>query len=446
MSTQPISAEPAVRLRKETGTISPEGKRTILAAHIAFFVDMFDIYLPIIALGPAMSYFMPKDLSVSVSTTIFYITFAATLVGRPVGAVIFGHFGDKLGRKQSALTSMMGFAIVTLLMAFLPGYEHVGLWGIGLLIVLRFVDGIFLGGEYTAANPLAMEYAPKEKRGLVGAFVIGGYPLAYVAVSIITTIMLRLTPTGDLHSPYVQWGWRIPFLVAMILALGVYFYFSKRVPESKLWMETKKADAPLKELFRGESLRNFLQVFVMMTGVWFCFNALPGTLPGVLINVLKVDAKLVTNSLLVVNLILFIGYLAAGQLGQKIGRRTVLMAVGLLSATIVPYLFYLLVSGGFQSTGQLLTLALAMELLFLPGAWGVALAYITERFRTSVRASGFGMGYSMSIIIPSFYSFFMLWLKNYMPYKYTQIPLLILGGVLMFVGAAAGPETKDVDF
>ena len=183
-----------------------------------------------------------------------------------------------------------------------------------------------------------------------------------------------------------------------------------------------------------------------MSGVWFSFNALVGTLPGVLINVLKVDAKLVTNSLLVVNLIVFVGYLTAGQLGQKIGRRTVLMGVGLLSMTVIPYLFYLLVSGGFQSTAQLLGLALAMELLFLPGTWGIVLAYITERFRTNVRASGFGLGYSMSIIIPSFYSFYMLWLKNYMPYKYTQIPLVILGGVLLFVGAVLGPETKDVDF
>ncbi len=443
MNVQPLNVQ-TTALAKET--FSPEGKRTIFAAHMAFFVDMFDIYLPIIALGPAMSYFIPKNLSVSASTTIFYVAFAATLVGRPVGAVIFGHFGDKLGRKQSALTSLMGFAIVTLLMAFLPGYEHIGLFAIGLLIALRFVDGIFLGGEYTAANPLAMEYAPKEKRGLVGAFVIGGYPLAYVAVSIITTIMLRLAPAGDLHSPYVQWGWRVPFLVGVILALAVYFYFAKRVPESKLWLETKKAESPLKELFHGESLRNFLQVFLLMSGVWFSFNALAGTLPGVLINVLKVDAKLVTNSLLVVNLIVFVGYLMAGQLGQKIGRRTVLMAVGLLSITIVPYLFYLLVSGGFQSTGQLLALALAMELLFLPGTWGIVLAYITERFRTNVRASGFGLGYSMSIVVPSFYSFFMLWLKNYMAYKYTQIPLVILGGVLLFVGAALGPETKDVDF
>ncbi len=426
--------------------IAPEGMRTIIAAHLAFLVDMFDIYLPIICLAPAMEYFMPKSIPITTRTTVFYLTLAATLVGRPVGAMIFGHYGDKLGRKRSALVAMLGFAIVTLLMALLPGHETIGLWSMGLLIFLRFVDGIFLGGEYTAANPLAMEYAPKSKRGLVGAFVIGGYPLAYVVVSIFTIIMLKLAPAGDLHSPYVQWGWRVPFLVGVILAFGIYIYFAKFVPESKLWLEQKKSQAPLKELFQGESLKNFLQVFLMMSGVWLVFNTLPGTLPGVLITVLKVDAKVVTNSLMIVNFILFFGYLAAGQLGQKIGRKKVLIAVGVLSATVIPYMYYLLISGGFKTTSQLLLLALAMELLFLPGTWGVALAYITERFRTSIRASGFGMGYSLSVLIPSFYSFYMLGLQHFMPYKYTQIPLVALGGILLVIGAALGPETKDVDF
>jgi len=429
-----------------TQVISSEGKRTIVAAHVAFLVDMFDIYLPIISLGPAMEYFMPKNLPSSLSTTLFYFTFAATLLGRPVGSAIFGHFGDKIGRKQTALVSIMGFAIVTLIMALLPGYETIGLWGIGLLVFLRFIDGIFLGGEYTAANPLAMEYAPKHKRGLVGAFVIGGYPLAYVAVSIITLIMLKIAPAGDLNSPYVQWGWRIPFIVGVILAGMIYVYFDKLVPESKLWLETKKSASPLKELFTGESLHNFLQVFVMMTGVWFTFNAVAGTLPGVLIKTLGVDAKVVTNSLLWVNLILFFGYLAAGQLGQTIGRKKVLIGVGILSCTILPYLYYILIAGGFQSTDKLLLLAVIIELLLLPGTWGLGLAYITERFRTSVRASGFGLGWSLSVIIPSFYSFFMLGLEHFMPYKYTQIPLLVLGGILIVIGAAWGPETKDVDF
>lgn len=432
-------------LKPEPG-ISPEGKRTILAAHLAFFVDMFDIYLPIVALAPAMIYFTPKDLPTSITTTLFYLTFAATLLGRPLGAVIFGHFGDSIGRKKTALISMIGFSIVTLCIAVLPGYEQVGLLGIGLIIFLRFIDGIFLGGEYTAANPLAMEYAPKSKRGIIGAFIIGGYPLSYVVISLVTAAMLYLTPSGGIQSAYVQYGWRIPFIVGFIFSMGIFIYFLKFVPESKLWLEAKKTKAPLKELFSGESLRNFLQVFVMMTGVWFAFNAITGTLPGVLINVLGVEAKAVTNSLLIVNLILFFAYLAVGSLGQKYGRRMVLICVGILACTIAPYLYYLLVSGALENTTRLLLLALAIELLVLPGTWGIGLAYITERFRTSVRASGFGLGWSLSVMIPSFYSFYMLGLGSIMPYEYTQIVLLVLGGILIIIGAAWGPETKDVDF
>ena len=426
--------------------ISPEGMRTIIAAHLAFLVDMFDIYLPIICLAPAMEYFMPKSLPVATRTTVFYMTLAATLVGRPIGAMIFGHYGDKLGRKRSALVAMLGFAIVTLLMALLPGYETIGLWSIGLLIFSEVHRWCLPGRRIHRRESVSDGVRAQIQEGLGGRVCHWRIPSCLRRVSIFTIMMLKLAPAGDLHSPYVQWGWRVPFLVGVALAFGIYIYFAKFVPESKLWLEQTKSQAPLKELFHGQSLRNFLQVFLMMSGVWLVFNTLPGTLPGVLITVLKVDAKIVTNSLMLVNFILFFGYLAAGQLGQMIGRKKVLIAVGILSATIIPYMYYLLISGGFKTTSQLLLLALAMELLFLPGTWGVALAYITERFRTSIRASGFGMGYSLSVLIPSFYSFYMLGLRHFMPYKYTQIPLVALGGILLVIGAALGPETKDVDF
>ena len=101
---------------------------------------------------------------------------------------------------------------MTLLIGLLPGYETWGMASIVILTLLRFVDGVFLGGEYTGANPLAMEYAPKEKRGKWAAFIHTGFPLSLAAMSLITTGLLRVLPAGSPHSPYVQWGWRIPVL------------------------------------------------------------------------------------------------------------------------------------------------------------------------------------------------------------------------------------------
>ena len=98
--------------------------------------------------------------------------FALSLVGSAAGAILFGHYGDKLGRSRVTIISMGGFALVTLLIGMLPGYEIWGVGSIAALTFLRFVDGVFLGGEYTGANPLAMEYAPKEKRGAWAAFIV----------------------------------------------------------------------------------------------------------------------------------------------------------------------------------------------------------------------------------------------------------------------------------
>ncbi|MGH3328791.1 MAG: MFS transporter [Streptomycetales bacterium] len=207
---------------------------------MGFYVDMFDIYLPIIALAPAAAYFQATDASAGTAALIAAMIFAAALLGRPVGAVIFGHLGDKIGRRRTAITAVTGFGTVTLAIAALPGYESFGLAAVWLLIALRFIDGIFLGGEYTAASPLALEYSPKHKRGLYGAFIMTGYPLAYCSIALITFGLLQVVPAGGLHSPYVQWGWRIPFVFGALLAFGFVAWYALFVKESVAWEDAPK--------------------------------------------------------------------------------------------------------------------------------------------------------------------------------------------------------------
>ena len=165
--------------------------RAVLAACFGFFVDMFEVYLPIAVLVPALAYFIPAGLSGAAQATIFYIVFAVSLIGRPLGAVVFGHFGDRLGRRRTTLISVTGFGIATLLIAALPGFAAWGEAAIAALIILRLLNGIFIGGEYTAANPLAMEYSPKDKRGLYAACIHVGYAAALVCASLLTALMLE---------------------------------------------------------------------------------------------------------------------------------------------------------------------------------------------------------------------------------------------------------------
>ncbi|MCG9967730.1 MFS transporter [Pelotomaculum terephthalicicum JT] len=424
----------------------PEAKAAIKGAFLGFFIDMFDIYLPVICLAPAMVYFLPKDLPVTTTNTLFYITLAVTLLGRPLGAVIFGHFGDKIGRKKSSLISVAGFAVMTLLIGVLPGYQTLGLAAGGLLLAFRFIDGIFLGGQYSTAVPLAMEYAPKSKRGLYGGIIQSGFPVAYILVSIITSFMLKYMPAGGLDSPYIQYGWRIPFVAGFFISLGYLWFYYKNVEESKSWEKTEKVKIPLVEVLSGESLRNFLQVFILMNGLFFLANSILFAIPGILINILKMPAFLVTNVMMGVYVVDFFAYIIGGALSQIIGRRKLFIITGVLSCTILPYIYYLVVKYGttMGSFALFVCISILIAVTF-GGSFSFSMPYINERFKTSIRSSGFGMGYSFGVIIPSFYSFYMLALKGIVPYEYTQIVLQVLGGVLTVIGAAMGPETKDID-
>lgn len=421
------------------------GQRALRAAFMGFFVDMFDVYLPIVALGPAMSYFQPATLSPALQSTLYYIVFALSLVGRPIGATLFGHYGDKLGRKAVTLLSMGGFGLVTLLIGLLPGYRTWGVGSIALLIVLRLVDGIFLGGEYTGANPLAMEYAPKNARGAWSAIIQAAFPVAMAVMSLITTWLLRIFPAGGIDSPYVRWGWRIPFFVGALLAAGVFAYYFHRVPESDVWASAPKTHSPLKELFRGENFRCLLQVFLLMSGIWFTLNAITSILPGVLLTVRHVSTVVVTDAQLIANIVLIAVFVPVGMLGQKLGRRVLLIAFGVTASTLGPFLYFVLVNSGYKSPTEIVVLLTAINLCATP-VWAMITSYITERFPTSVRASGYGVGYSAATIIPAFSSFYMLGLKGIgVPYAYTEIVILALGGVLLLAGALYGPETKHVD-
>lgn len=426
--------------------LNPKARRAIWGAFAGFFVDGFDIYLPVFVLAPALVYFFSPEIPESTTAILVALTFVATLIGRPLGALIFGGLADRIGRKRTTVIVVTGFGVLTLLMGLLPGYEQWGIAAVLILIVLRLIDGVFLGGEYSAANPLAMEYCPKEKRGFYGSLIQSAPPFSQAFLSFVALVTLFMVPAGGLNSPYVQWGWRIPFFIgaAMAFALALYYHFS--VEESEVWEKSEKTESPLRTLFSGDNLRDFLQVFVLMTGVWLSILPMVGTVPPLLASS-GLSSTDVTIVLAVAATAAGISYIGGGILSQRIGRRTFLMLVGAANATAGVFFYYLLI-GSTSASGSLamvILITMMVQILFqLAGALNTS--YLNERFRTSVRGSGFGLGYSLAIILPALYAFYQTGLATFMPFEYTILPILALGGVLTVVGAALGPETRDVDF
>jgi MFS family permease len=448
MSTPPHAAVPQpaasddARPTPSHGTDMRKVRAAIRGGMLAYFVDQFDIYLPIVVLAPATIYFQSASLSASTTALLASLVFASTLVGRPLGAIIFGHFADTVGRKRTTLVAVGGFGIITLLTACLPGYETIGMWSVGLLIGLRFVDGIFLGGEYTTAVPLAMEWCPRHKRGLFASIITATSPTAYAMIAAITLLMLELLPSSGLHSDYVQWGWRVPFLVGALLSAVLFRYYLKQVHEPPAELTGEKHRLPFLRLVVRYP-RALAQVFVLMTGTWLATNMEAAVTPAQLKAHLELSSKQVTLTMLVINASAALSYPLFGMLSQRIGRRRFYIGYG-LSVLVVGASSYSLLMTSNGGLGAALGWGILIG-VFTVGTFGPIAAYLTERFPASIRSTGYGVGYSLAIVAPAFYQFYLRQLDNAVAAHLAPAILIALAGLLISLGGFLGPETKDVD-
>ena len=424
-------------------------RRAISGAVFSEFIDMFDIYLPTVVLSPVLFYFQPERLDPSEQAIFASLVFITTLLGRPIGAFAFGIVADSFGRRMASITSVAGFGLITLMIALIPGYRQIGIASYWLLVILRFLDGICLGGGYTGAHPLAIEYSEKEQRGFTGGLILAAFPAAYVAITLVAMLMFAIFPLAGVDSAYAQWGWRIPFVIGALLAGLLMLYYIFMVSESEVWeadVERKREKTPLSDLLTGPSGRNLIQVLVMMTGFWLTQNLITIFIPTtLLLHTLKLSKYALTSTLLISYTALFFSYIGAGMLGQRVGRRTFFVIVGPLIAVVGSAILYTLIRTPDLSLATIMALVCLLSIL-VTSPWGVIVTYINERFITDVRATGFGIGFSLSVIIPSFYAFYMNWLGAVMPFELTPVVLLTIGAIIGTVGAAMGPETKDVDF
>jgi MFS family permease len=320
-----------------------------------------------------------------------------------------------------------------------------------LLIALRFIGGIFMGGEYTGAVPLAMESSPIAKRGMYGGIIASTFPMAYCVLSGICFVLFQFMPPAGLLSAYVQWGWRIPFAIGAVVTFWFAFYYAKSVHESESWVTAqekvvshgKKANT-LQTLLMPKNRRALIRIFILMTGVWFASNVLTVILPQILRENVGLSVSEATGVWIICQLVLIGGYLAAGWISQKVGRRRFFLGCGVTMATLTAAGVTLLATGTITGYFAVASVA-AVALLGGVTAFGSVPTFVCELFPVDVRGTGYGLGYSLAIIIPSFYAFYQEMLTSFMPREYTPLVLLLLGGALVAIGALMGPDTRDRD-
>jgi MFS transporter, MHS family, shikimate and dehydroshikimate transport protein len=314
-------------------------------------------------------------------------TYSVGFVARPIGGAIFGHFGDRIGRKVMLMITMGIMALGTFAVGCLPTYHQIGVWAPILLVTLRFIQGIGLGGEWGGASLMVIEHAPAERRGLFGSLVQIGFPLGLVTSSGIFALMTQM-PDADFRS----WGWRIPFLLSILL-LGVGWFVRARVPETPVFEEIKRrgdiaANPFVEAVFKNP--RSFLVAVGLKISEVSWVYILTIFIVVYATGQLGLPRTLLLNAIFIAALVEVATIPLFGWLSDHVGRRIFYFLGTLFTAAFAFPLFWLL--GTKDPLVVVVTVVVALS--FGHGTmFGLQSAYFPELFGTRVRYSGASFGF-----------------------------------------------------
>ena len=346
--------------------------------------------------------FFPQDLPAMVLLIISFSTFAVGFIARPVGGVIFGHFGDRIGRKRTLVVALMMMGAATTLIGLLPTYATIGVAAPLLLVLLRFIQGLAIGGQWGGAMLLVTESAPADKRGWYGAYAQAGAPVGVILANL-AFIGVSLSMSDE---AFMAWGWRLPFIASIVLII-ISLYVQLRLEDTEAFKSLKAAqdsgDAAV-QVKRSpviEALQRYPRRIALAAGAFLSvqvtFYILIAFAVAYGLNSPTVDlsrdqmltAVLIASAIMVPTQFYFSG------LSDRIGRKNVYRAGALLTGLWGFALFPLIDTGSIE----LIIVAITLGLVFVGMQYGPQAAYFTELFSTEVRYSGASLGYQIGAIL-----------------------------------------------
>jgi MFS family permease len=360
-----------------------------IASFAGTTVEWYDFY----AYGTASALvfgkiFFPSE-DQAVGTLAAFATFWVGFLARPLGGIVFGHIGDKLGRKKALVTTLLMMGICTTAVGLLPTYAQIGGWAAVILVALRLVQGIAMGGEWGGAVVLAAEHAPKGKGIIYGAFAQQGSPMGNLLSTLVWLAVAQL-PDED----FVTWGWRIPFLLsAVLVGIGLFIRLSiEESPAMRALMESKTVvKAPLREVLRNSK-------GIVLLGIGACVIAVSATyFKGTFALAWAVDEGLFTrqNFLSIVTISLVVQFLVqpfGAVLASKLTLRKAVLLMLLPELLVLPMMFMMI------GTGDYLLAVIGMALATIPHSmYYAALAGILAKsFPPNIRYTGISLSYQLS--------------------------------------------------
>jgi metabolite-proton symporter len=368
-------------------------RRVIMASLVGTTIEWYDFFLYGSAAALVFGHvFFPQSDPVT-GTLLSFATYAVGFVARPIGGIVFGHYGDRIGRKRLLMLSLVLMGVATMLIGVLPGYAQIGIWAPVGLVVLRLVQGFAVGGEWGGAVLMAAEHGNAARRGFWASWPQAGVAAGNLLAAGALALMARLQSAQD----FLSWGWRVPFLLsALLVAVG--WYIRNRVGESRMFEDALAgAETPPKlpalEVFR-ERPRAVLLGAGLRIGENISYYILTAFSLTFLVDVSGESRTLALNALLIGAAVQFLAIPFFGHLSDRIGRRAVYAfgAFGLAGWSFA--LFPLLASG---SNGAII-LALVVGLVLHGAMYGPQAAMIAELFPTRIRYSGASIAYQLTAI------------------------------------------------
>lgn len=428
-------------------------KTVIAASMIGTAIEFYDFY----AYGTAAANYFPKvffgdTTNPTVALLASLLTFAIAFIARPLGSLVFGHFGDRMGRKTTLVVSLLTMGVATFLIGCLPTYNQWGVMAVAVLCLCRFVQGIGLGGEWSGAALVATENAPEDKRALYGSFPELGAPIGFF-LSNGTYFLLEAFNDDD---AMLAWGWRVPFLLSAILVIvGLVVRVQiEETPIFRLAQEQKKVvKSPLTEVFK-KSWKQVLQATFLVAVTYTLFYTLAtwslawGTKTteqgGGSLGFSKQEYLL----MLMVAVCVFAAFIVISCVNaDKFGRKRVIV---ISSCCLVAFalLFPFLLDGNLVGQRNFFTnmVFLCVGFALMGTAFGPIGAFLPELFDANVRYSGSGIGYNLAAIVgAAFVPTIATWLSHNWGVHSVGLYLGVMA-VCCLVAVLSCKETKNVDF
>ncbi|PII83316.1 MFS transporter [Leucobacter sp. OLJS4] len=384
-----------------TASSPRELRRVAAATVIGTTIEWYDFFLYASAAGLVFGELFFKPAGPQAATIISFATVGVSFLFRPLGAFLAGHFGDRVGRKAMLVITLILMGAATTLIGVLPTYSQVGMLAPVLLMLLRILQGLSTGGEWGGAVLMAVEHAPSGKRGLMGAYPQIGVPIGLLLASGVLALMTGVVSPG---AAFLEWGWRIPFLLSFVLVV-VGIFVRRAVEESPVFTEIserkEQTKIPIVQLFKKHWLLVILAALTfagnnaagyMTTGGYIQNYATTPVADGGLVGMERTPVLLAVAGASVVWLAVTF---FAGAISDRIGRRNTYIAGWIAFLAVIFVLFPLV------NTGDVWLLFLGLALFAIGNGltYGPQAAYFAELFPASIRYSGVSIAYAIGAIL-----------------------------------------------